>query len=230
MIDRKAAKQAAANAALKYIENGMFVGIGSGSTVTYFIEALGQRCQEGLSIKAVASSVSSEKLAAKVGIPLVPNNTMKTLDIAVDGADEVDSQFHLIKGGGGALLRENIVIQSSRKVIIIIDSAKRVERLGRFPLALEVAQFGYKATMQRLEQGGWNPIQRMQDKDLPFITDNGNFIFDLHYTDGIIDPADEDRRLKDIAGVLETGLFAPFHGVLVVGDENGNVEELQTYV
>ncbi len=213
------AKEAAGKAAAELIQNGMTVGIGTGSTVAYFIEHLASRCKKGLKIKAIATSLKSETLAKKGGIPLLDEKKVKTLDIAVDGADEIDPKMQMIKGGGGALLREKIVAFMAKEMIVIVDEKKYVKTLGAFPLPVEVSPFGINATLQHLKPF----FPKIRPK---FISDNGNLIVDLHLKKKIRNAAKLDQQLKNIPGVLETGLFINIANMVIIGYEDGRTRIL----
>lgn len=217
------AKKAAAKAALEYIRPGMKVGLGTGSTTTYFLEYLGELCRKGLIIQAVASSQASEKKAREVGIPLLPETWIGPLDIVVDGADEVDPQKRLIKGGGGALLREKMLAYHAKQMIVIVDEEKIVPKLGRGKLPLEIIPFGYLATQQAVQSPDIRVDLRLDQKGKPFITDNGNFILDLQINNQLIQIEPLTERLRAIPGVIETGLFVGLASVVIVGNENGSV-------
>jgi ribose 5-phosphate isomerase A len=218
------AKKAAGQTAAELILEGMLVGLGTGSTAAFFIEALGKRCREGLKISAVATSQQSVRQAQHLGIPLIDPNTVTSLDITVDGADEIDHHKNMIKGGGGALLREKLLAQASKEMIVIIDETKLVDHLGDHPVPIEIAPFVYQSTLHRIEQRGYRGVLRLtRDKD-PFITDNGNYIFDIQYTSPILHPEKEHERLKTIAGVIETGLFFHVAKRVVIGYEDGFVK------
>ena len=148
------AKKAAGQVAAELIQNGMIVGLGTGSTARFFIESLGKRCREGLKISAIATSKQSTHLANELGIPLIDPDNITSVDITVDGADEIDQNKNMIKGGGGALLREKLLALSSREMIVIIDQTKIVENLGKHPLPVEIAQFIYQTTIHRIEDEG----------------------------------------------------------------------------
>lgn len=173
-------KKAAAERAAEYIIDGMTVGLGTGSTAYWAIQKIGQKVKEGLKIRAIATSKESEQMAVQLGIDLVPFSEIEVIDITIDGADEVDHAWNLIKGGGGALLREKIVASMSKQLIIIVDESKLVYGLGAFPLPVEIVIFGFEMTMKKLEQLGCNPALRMQNNE-PFITDNGNYIVDCDF-------------------------------------------------
>lgn len=216
------AKKAAGTAATDLIKDGMLVGLGTGSTASFFIEALGKKCrEEGLQITAVATSIQSMRQAKSVGIPIVDSDAVSNLDITVDGADEIDSRKNMIKGGGGALLKEKILAKSSREMVIIVDETKLVENLGVFPVPVEIAAFAYQTTLVRLNDYGYKTTMRLnRDKSL-YITDSGHYIVDIQFDYPITDPQLENNRLKDIVGVLETGLFFNIAGRIIVGYEDG---------
>jgi len=216
-------KEAAAKAAADLIEPNMLVGLGSGTTASLFIQQLGTRCQSGLSIKAVASSRDSLVLAEAAGIPMVDMQPLTQLDLTVDGADEADPQKQLIKGGGGSLLREKIIAAMSKKMIVIIDSRKKVEYLGKFPLPIEILPFGYQATLQHLLDLGYQGKWRMNMGAL-YLTDNQNYIFDIHLPFPCKDPLKEDQRLRAIPGVIETGFFIGLASQIIIGKPDGSIE------
>ena len=174
------AKKAAGYAAADLIQGGMVVGLGTGSTTAFFIEALARRHREGLKITAVATSEQSKRQAEHLGIPMLDPEIITILDVTVDGADEIDPAKNMIKGGGGALLREKLLAQSSREMIVIVDETKLVDHLGDHPLPVEIAPFVYRTTIQRLQNNGYQGALRMTRENTPFVTDNGNFIFDIN--------------------------------------------------
>jgi len=223
--EREAAKRAAGKFAADLIEEGMRVGIGTGSTVFYFIESLSLRCKKGLKIKAVATSEASNALALQGGIPMLNHSEVEALDIDVDGADEIDHQKRMIKGGGGALLREKIVAAMSREMIVIVDENKLVDHLGSFPLPVEIASFCYHSTLKRLRQLGFKGNLRMKEGRL-FITDNGNNIVDIAWDGRANDPGKTNEMLRSIPGVLETGFFFGLAGRVIVGKKDGQVAVL----
>lgn len=218
------AKKAAGRAAVNLIKEGMLIGLGTGSTVAFFIEALGQKCQTGLKISAVATSQQSTHQAQQLGIPLLDPANIRSVDLTVDGADEIDPHKNMIKGGGGALLREKMMAYSSQEMVVIIDETKLVDQLGTTPLPVEIAAFLYQTTLQRLHQEGYRGTLRLNRDLTPFITDNGNYIFDIQFPTFIQDPKKEHQRLKNIIGVLETGLFFDIAGHIVIGYEDGCVK------
>jgi ribose 5-phosphate isomerase A len=206
-------KQAAAQAALAYVDNGMRLGLGTGSTAEHFVTALGARVKAGLTLRAcVPTSERTAKLAASLGLPVTDLNDVRHLDLGVDGADEIDAQLNLIKGGGGALLREKIVAAACSRFVVIADSSKRVHTLGAFPLPVEVVPFGWRVTAERVaeaaRQAGCaeNFTLLRGGEPHPAKTDQGNFILDVA-TRAIPDPQDLAARLAAIPGVVEHGLF-----------------------
>ena len=202
----------------------MRVGLGTGSTTAYFIEALGKKIQEGLTITAVATSQQTVRQAEHLGIPLLEPDTITELDVTVDGADEIDPHKNMIKGGGGALLREKLLAHASKELIVIVDETKLVEHLGTHPVAIEIAPFVYRCTVNKIESNGYQGTLRLTRDNAPFVTDNGNFIFDIQFTKPIHDPKREEERLKSIPGVLETGFFYNIAGRVVIGFEDGFVK------
>lgn len=220
----KTAKQAAAIAAAELVLPGMRIGLGTGSTANLFIEALSARCKEGLSIQAIASSKGALQLAQKCGIPLMDADEVATLDLTVDGADEIDPQKRMIKGGGGALLREKIVASMSQEMIVIVDSTKQVAALGAFPLPVEVVPFAFRATLAHLAERGFQGTMRNQSNGSLYVTDNGNYIYDVRLPYPCQNPEEEHRRIRAIPGVVETGFFLGLAGRIVVGYPDGSIE------
>lgn len=217
------AKKCAGEAAAELIVGGMLVGLGTGSTIAYFLGALAKRCKEGLKISSVATSLVTMNYAKQLGIPLRDDHVISSLDIVVDGADEIDPAKNMIKGGGGALLREKLLATSTSKMVVIVDETKLVSHLGKSPLPVEISPFVFHTTIHRLEQEGYRGVLRLNKEKKPFITDNGNYIFDIQYTEPILDPVNEEKRLKLITGVLETGLFCHLAKLVVIGYNNGQV-------
>ncbi|MGN4422619.1 ribose 5-phosphate isomerase A [Bacillus cereus group sp. MYBK30-1] len=213
-------KQLAGEYAANFVQDNMKVGLGTGSTVYWTIQKLGKRVQEGLSIQAVPTSKETEALAKQLSIPLISLNEIEILDLTIDGADEIDSNLQLIKGGGGALLREKIVAASSEKLIIIADESKLVSHLGAFPLPIEITPFSWKQTEKRVQTLGCETHIRMKNDGI-FITDNGNFIIDCIFPNKILNPNDIHKELKMITGVVETGLFINMTSKAIIGTENG---------
>ena len=199
--------RALGTAAAGYVERGMKVGLGTGRAATAFVQALGARVRgEGLDVVGVPTSEATRALAEVLGIPLATLSETGGLDLAVDGADEVDPRLDLIKGLGGALVREKIVAAASRRLVILIGSDKMVERLGvRTPLPVEIVPFGLALCERRMAGLGGRPELRRRDAEV-FVSDNGNYILDCRF-DGIADPASLDGAIREIPGVVGTGLF-----------------------
>jgi ribose 5-phosphate isomerase A len=191
--------------AVEYVKDGMVVGLGTGSTVYYFISKLGQLVQQGLSIKGIPTSKQTEKLAIELNIPLVSFREIEQIDVAVDGADEVDQDLNLIKGGGGALLREKIIAKAAKTFIVVADSHKNVDTLGTFPLPIEVVPFGFEMTMKYIRELGGNPTLR-QRRGSPYVTDNGNYIIDSNFHE-ISQPDILEKNLNLLPSVVDNGLF-----------------------
>ena len=215
-------KQMAGEAAVDYIENGMVIGIGTGSTAAYMMMARARLLHEGLTIiGAVPTSQATEQLASSLGIPLTNLDTYPELDLAIDGADEIDDQLRLIKGGGGALLREKIVAASSRRFIVIGDTTKLVPRLGQTAaLPVETVSFGVTPVRRQLEAMG-AIVQLRQREGRVFQTDNCNVILDCFFAQGIEDPERLDASIRGIVGAVETGLFLQMTERAIVGGERG---------
>ncbi|MCH2649123.1 MAG: ribose-5-phosphate isomerase RpiA [Candidatus Poseidoniaceae archaeon] len=215
-------KQQAGIEACKYVNNGMKVGLGTGSTVKYTVLELGRRmAEEGLEIVGVPTSLATEKLATKVGIPLVELSDCDNLDIVIDGADEFDSEFNLIKGGGAALLREKIVAQESLSMVVVADERKMVETLGAFPLPIEITPFSHQATIRQLTKLLDCRVNCRMSGDNPVITDNGNYIADAHCGPKIKDPTNLEVNILKIAGVVQVGLFNNMCDVVVLAKDSG---------
>ncbi|MBF0841165.1 ribose-5-phosphate isomerase RpiA [Staphylococcus lentus] len=198
-------KESVAIEAIQYIEDDTKVGLGTGSTMYYAIKHLGERVKEGLNIVCVPTSEKTAEWAQKFEIPLSDFSEIRSLDIAIDGADEVDENLQLIKGGGGALLREKIVADAAKKFIVIVDESKVVKILGKFKLPIEVIPFGWKITAQSIESLGCKAILRKKEEEI-FVTDNQNYILDCDFSE-IHHPENLNHALKSIVGVVETGLF-----------------------
>lgn len=209
----------AALEAVKYVKNGMKVGLGTGSTAFFMIEALGERVRQGLDIQAVATSVETERLANKVGIPILSLAEAKRLDLTIDGADEVDDQMQLIKGGGGALLREKIVAHNTDFNIIIADASKRVSKLGKFKLPLETIPFATQLIVEELKRMGLRPEQRKFNEG-NYRTDENNDILDVDIWDTQLTITDLELKLKQIPGIVETGLFLSTTDLVLIGKDD----------
>jgi ribose 5-phosphate isomerase A len=215
------AKQMAGAKAAEFIEDGMTVGLGTGSTAHWLIERLGERVREGLRVRCVPTSRRTEEQAQGLGIPLVALGEVLELDIAVDGADEIGPGLALVKGGGGALLREKLVAAAARRFVVIADASKRVETLGRFPLPVEVVPFAWEVTARRVAAvTNAEPALRRDAGGGVYVTDNGNYILDCR-CGRIEEPARLERELKALVGVVESGLFVGMAHLAVVADSGG---------
>lgn len=215
-------KQMVGIAAARLIEDGMVIGLGSGSTAVQMTYALSQRIQEGLRIVgAVPTSKATGQLAYQLGIPLTTLDDYPELDLDIDGADEIDNSLGLIKGGGGALLREKIVAASSRRFVIVADITKQVSRLGmKMPLPVEIIPFALSPVRKHLENLGASVALRYIGETV-FITDNSNFILDCTFPGGIVDAPALQAALKSIVGVVETGLFLNMTEQAIIGGPDG---------
>ncbi len=229
--DADLAKRAAAGAALERVRPGMRLGLGSGSTAAWFVRLLAERVASGLDVRCVATSSATTALATELGVPLVALDALGALDLTVDGADEIDPDLTLIKGGGGALLQEKIVAAASAEFVIVADAHKRITTLGAFPLPVEVVRFGWSVTQKAIEtllerarvDGRVCSIRK--DGDAPFVTDEGHYIIDLHL--GRIRNAQVlAEGLVAIPGVVEHGLFIGMADRALIGQPDGRVDEI----
>lgn len=215
MTDVEQEKRAAGYAAADCLEDGMDVGLGTGSTVTHLLDAVGERVAAGLKIRTVVTSEWTAVRSLKLGITVIPPEEISHLDIAIDGADEVDREFAMIKGGGGALLREKIILSAADRQVIIVDSSKWVDCLGAFPLPVEIVPFGGNLAKAAVAALGAE-VQFRESNGKPVVTDNGNHVLDCAFGE-ISDPATLDRQLQQIPGVVETGLFIGLLDQLIIG-------------
>jgi len=218
-------KKLAAGKAIEYVKNGMTLGLGTGSTAYWAIQGIGDLVGQGLTVRAVATSMQSDSLARERGIPMVPFAEIDHIDLTIDGADEVDEHLNLIKGGGGALLREKIVAAATKFYIIIVDESKLVRQLGKFPLPVEVAPFGWELTERQLRALGSIPNMRMADGK-PFLTDNSHYILDCSFGN-IPDPVLLHQQVSAITGVMEDGFFNGMADVVVVGSASGETRVIK---
>jgi ribose 5-phosphate isomerase A len=216
-------KEAAARASLRYVKDGQVVGLGTGSTAAYFIKLLGERVKDGLRIRGIPTSERSRGLAISLGIPLTTLDECQEIDVTVDGADEVDPQLRLIKGGGGALLREKIVASATRMMVVVADASKQVKKLGQFPLPVEVIKFAQALVAKRIESLGAQVQLRVNADGTPYVTDENNHILDCRF--GEIQDADGlARELSQMPGVVEHGLFIGMASVALLARGNEIVE------
>ena len=226
------AKLAAARAAVALVEDGMRLGLGTGSTASIMVGVLAERVRaEGLSLRCAATSKATADLAESLGIGIESLDRIGWLDLTIDGADEVDPDLHLVKGGGGAHLREKVVAAASDRMVVIADPGKVVDRLGAFPLPVEVLQFGFETTrklirraLDGLDLGGRHVMHRLRGSD-PLVTDEGNWILDLHLGE-IPDAPALAHALAAIPGVVEHGLFLGMCNLAIIGRPDGSVIEL----
>lgn len=212
-------KRVAGQKATEYIKDGMILGLGTGSTAYYMIKKVGELVQNGMDLKAVATSKITENLAKELHIPLVEIDEIDKIDLCIDGVDEIDKDFNAIKGGGGALFREKIVANLANEVIWIMDDSKLVDSIGAFPLPIEVLPYGYTQVIRKLKEYSFNPKIRMKDDNI-FVTDNGNYIVDLHIGKPM-DITDIYNKVNGITGVLEIGLFINMCNRIIVATDKG---------
>ena len=209
-------KQRSAEAACEYVTEGMIVGLGTGSTVEFAVKKLGESVRDGLSIRGIPTSDATKILAEKEGIPLIDFSETMFIDLTIDGADEIDTNLNMTKGGGAALLREKIVASASREEIIIVSGGKYVKQLGAFPLPVEVIPFGWQVVFNQLESLQGNPELRLKQGH-PSVTDQGNFILDCHFRK--IENAEQlEQQLNMIPGVVENGLFINLCTQMIMAD------------
>jgi len=221
------AKENAAMAALEFVEDGMTLGLGSGSTAEIFIERLGEKIAGGLKVSGVPTSQRTAECAIEAGVPLVDADKVEAIHLTIDGADEVDPNSNLIKGGGACLLREKIIANASERMIVIVDPLKMVDHLGAFPLPVEVDPFGMALTAEQIYEAlkatgcteAQTVLRQMKDGSGPLITDGGNYILDSR-CEKIPNVADTALALARIPGVMEHGLFVDLADVIIIGDED----------
>jgi ribose 5-phosphate isomerase A len=219
-------KEAAARASLRFVGDGQVIGLGTGSTAAYFIKLLGEEVKNGLRVRGIPTSVRSRELAMSLGIPLITLDDCQEIDVTVDGADEVDPQLRLIKGGGGALLREKIVASATRKMIVVADASKQVQRLGKFPLPVEVIRFAQALVAKRIAALGADAELRRDAAGKAYLTDENNHILDCRFGE-IRDPDRLARELSDMPGVVEHGLFIGMASVALFA-RGSEIVELRT--
>ncbi len=220
-MEREELKKLAGEKAVEHIKDGMIVGLGTGSTVEYSLRKLGTLVRDGLKIQGIPTSIHTQRIAKKENIPLTTLEENPVIDITIDGADEVDSNLNLIKGGGGALVREKIIAFNSKKVIIVIDDSKVVKALGiDIPLPVEITKFGWTSTKKTLENFECEVELRKVMGDEPFITDNSNYILDCEF-ERIAEPEQMEIDLNNIPGVVDSGLFIGLVDEVIVGGKQG---------
>lgn len=224
MLSSNEIKQRVALKATSLVKPGMMLGLGSGTTMHWFVTALAEHVKEGLQLTAVPTSSDVQKLAEEKGIPLTTLNEVDSIDLTIDGADEIDTNWQLIKGGGGALLQEKLVASVSRELVIIADHSKMVEQLGNFPLPVEVVPYGWKLVQKRLEQFYKIRTTLREKNNRPFLTDHGHYILDCHFKQ-ITDAPTLNGELNLVPGVVETGLFIDMVSGLYIGYADGSVKE-----
>jgi len=220
-----AEKEVAARASLKYVREGQVVGLGTGSTATIAIRLLGELVRGGLKIRGIPTSIASRDLATQLGIPLTTFDEVQQIDVTIDGADEFDPALNLIKGGGGALLREKVVASATKQQVIVTDSSKQVQVLGKFPLPVEVIGFAEPLVAKEIADLGARVVQRKDSAGKPYLTDEGHHILDCHFGE-IPDPPALARRLSDMPGIVEHGLFVGMASVVLMA-KAGEVEEFR---
>jgi len=221
-LDRDELKRLAAERAIEFVESGMVLGLGSGSTAAFVVDALARRVAAGLQIIGIPTSERTATQARRLGIPLATFAEHQRIDLSIDGADEVErGTLNLIKGLGGALLREKIVAAASNRFVVVVDQEKLVDRLGdRTPVPVEVTQFGWQVTADRLAQLGAVAELRHAGEDHPFITDGGNYILDCRFA-RIDDPCRLERQIRKIVGAIECGLFVGRSSAVIVASAAG---------
>lgn len=228
------AKENAALAALEFVKDGMVLGLGSGSTAEIFIEQLGERVAGGLNVQGIPTSDRTAECAREAGVPLIEADKIRSIDLTIDGADEVDPAFSLVKGGGACLLREKIIAHASAKMVVIIDASKMVENLGKFPLPIEVDPFGLTLTADKIYEAlkdtgcreAQTVLRQAKDGSGPLVTDGGHWILDSK-CEHIASPFETAKALSSIPGVMEHGLFIDLADTIIIGEvDHAKVMEL----
>ena len=220
-MNKDIAKRNAAEEAVKYVKNGMVVGLGTGSTAKIAVNLIGEKLNEDFQILGMPTSINTKLQAEGLGIKLIEINEADTIDLAIDGADEVSPDMSLIKGLGGALLREKKVEKKAKELIIIVDEGKMVQKLGRGELPVEVSSKDYETIGSKIEALGCEASLRIEKDGTPFVTDNQNYIYHCIFEDGIEDPTSLDVSLQSIEGVKDTGLFLNMATKVIVGNDKG---------
>lgn len=225
-MDIEQMKKAAGYKAASFIKDHMIIGIGTGSTTKYFIEKIIERQKlENLKIEAVVTSNQSLKQATDGNIPIIDINSIESVDITVDGADEIDPQKRMIKGGGGALLREKMIATMSKELVVIVDETKLSKQLGSHKLPIEIVPFACNVTLRHIQKlGNFAQIRTAKDNlNEYFVTDNGNYIIDIHFQGPLNEPEKEEAFLRDIPGVVETGFFFHLAGRVITSFKDGQI-------
>ncbi len=220
-MNRDISKRNAAEEAVKYVKNGMVVGLGTGSTAKIAVDLIASKLNEDFQIVGMPTSIQTKLQAKQLGIELIEIDEAETIDLAIDGADEVSPNMSLIKGLGGALLREKKVEKKAKELIIIVDEGKLVQKLGRGELPVEVSPNSYEVTGSKIEELGCKASLRIKEDGNPFVTDNQNYIYHCRFTDGIENPNLLDTNLQAIEGVKDTGLFLNMATKVIVGNDKG---------
>ena len=215
-------KRAVAKHAAEFVTDGMTLGIGTGSTANHLLRALADRMKDGLRFTGVPTSEQTEKLALELKIPVVPLDEADEIHLAIDGADEVSKELDLIKGGGGAFLQEKMVAFAASKFIVIADESKLVDTLGKFPLPVEVVPYGIERIKKHIDNIGCSQVTLRYRNDKIFITDHGHYVLDCHF-EMISNPAQLNLKLREIPGVVETGLFLQMADVAIIGYADGRI-------
>ena len=215
-------KNAASKKALEFVEDGMRIGLGTGSTTALFISHLIEKCKAGLNIQAAATSLASEKMAREGGIPMLDISKLTALDLTIDGADAIDPKKRLIKGAGGALVREKIIATMSAQMIVVADESKLVANLGATLLPVEIIPFAPMSTKEQLESLGFPGTFRKNPDGSPYITDNHNWILDITLPNPLEHPEEAHMEMIKLPGVVETGFFFHLANRIVIGKEDGS--------
>jgi ribose 5-phosphate isomerase A len=217
--DKEKEKEAAARASMRFLRDGQIVGLGTGSTAAYVVRFVAERVRSGLKIRSIPTSIHTRELAASLGIPLTTLDEYQEIDVTIDGADEIDPELRLIKGGGGAFLREKIIASASRQLVIVVDSSKPVGVLGKAPVPVEVIPFAQALVAKEIATTGASVNLRLDSSRQPLVTDEGHHILDCTFGQ-IPDPQALARKLEDTPGVVEHGLFIDMADVVLIGDNS----------
>jgi len=220
-LSQDRAKRNAAEEAVKFVKDGMIVGLGTGSTAKIVVDLIGEKLSKDFKIKGMPTSIKTKQQAEKLGIELINIDDQDVIDLAIDGADEVAPDMSLIKGLGGALLREKKVEKKAKELIIIVDESKMVGKLGRGELPVEVRSEDYESTATEIENIGCEAKLRLEDNGEIFVTDNKNYIYHCLFPNGIENPKEMDKKLQNINGVRDTGLFINMATKIIIGNDEG---------